>query len=143
MFKIDPVLRNDCHDMGSLGLCRLLLTDNKAYPWFILVPQREGLCELHQLTGEDRTRLWQESERLSVWLQQVYAADKLNIAALGNVVGQLHVHHIARYRTDPAWPKPIWGIGVPEPYSEAEISALRHRLSAAFPDLDTSACVDL
>jgi len=132
MFTLDPILSNDTHDLGSFELCRLLLTDNKTFPWFILVPQVENVTELHQLGLAAREQLWNESALLSNWLEEVYAADKLNIAALGNVVRQLHVHHIARYRNDPAWPKPIWGIGETVPYTPDEIEALRRRVAEAF-----------
>jgi diadenosine tetraphosphate (Ap4A) HIT family hydrolase len=132
MFTLDPTLQNDCHELGSFPLCRLLLCNNKTYPWFILVPQRQGLTELHQLDPGDREQLWNESASLSTWLAEVFAADKLNIAALGNVVSQLHVHHIARYRSDPAWPKPVWGVGAAVPYTEQEVAALRKRAAAAF-----------
>ena len=132
MFTLDPTLQNDCHEMGSFALCRLLLSNNKTYPWFILVPQREAVTEIHQLELTDRDQLWKESGLLSSWIEDVYAADKLNIAALGNVVSQLHVHHIARYRNDPAWPQPIWGVGESVPYTEKEVEALRKRVAQAF-----------
>lgn len=111
--------------MGRLGLCRLLLMDDSQYPWFILVPERHDISEVHQLEDADRTRLWEESALLSRALVQGFAPDKLNIAALGNVVPQLHVHHIARYRHDPAWPAPVWGKLPPKPYYAAEVEKLR------------------
>jgi diadenosine tetraphosphate (Ap4A) HIT family hydrolase len=132
MFTLDPTLKNDTHDLGSFPLCRLLLINNKTYPWFILAPQREGIMELHQLDLIDREQLWKESALLSNWIEEVYAADKLNVAALGNVVSQLHVHHIARYRIDPAWPKPVWGEGEAVPYTEKEVAAIRKRVAEAF-----------
>lgn len=132
MFTLDPTLQNDTHDLGCFKLCRLLLSNNKTYPWYILVPQRAGLTELHQLEGADRVRFWEESALLSRWLEEVYAGDKLNVAALGNVVPQLHVHHIVRYRIDPAWPGPVWGVGESVPYAEAEVAALRARVKSEF-----------
>ena len=132
MFKLDPILENDTHDLGSFPLCRLLLSNNKTYPWFILVPQLEGITELHQLNQVDREQLWTESALLSNWLEEVYAADKLNVAALGNVVSQLHVHHIARYRIDIAWPRPVWGVGESIPYTEQEVVAISKRVAEAF-----------
>lgn len=134
MFTLDPILKNDCHELGRFHLCRLLLSNNKAYPWFILVPQREGVTELHHLISVDRDQLWKESALLSTWLEDVFAAEKLNVAALGNVVSQLHVHHIARYSIDPAWPKPIWGVGEAVPYTEQEVAAIRKRVNQAFPE---------
>lgn len=132
MFTLDPTLQKDCHDLGSFPLCRLLLSNNKSYPWFILVPQREGITEIHHLEPADREQFWKESVLLSNWLEEVYAADKLNVAALGNVVSQLHVHHIARYRNDPVWPKPIWGIVETVPYTVKEIESIRQRVAEAF-----------
>ena len=111
--------------MGALALCRLLLMDDSQYPWFILVPERPDISEVHQLTDTDRARLWEESALLSRALVKGFAPDKLNIAALGNQVPQLHVHHIVRYRHDPAWPHPVWGKLPPKPYYSAELEKLR------------------
>lgn len=125
MFQLHPQLAQDCRDMGRLGLCRLLLMDDSQYPWFILVPERHDISEIHQLEDADRLRLWEESALLSRALVKGFAPDKLNVAALGNVVPQLHVHHIARYRHDPAWPAPVWGKLPPKPYYGAEVEKLR------------------
>jgi diadenosine tetraphosphate (Ap4A) HIT family hydrolase len=111
--------------MGKLALCRLLLMDDSQFPWFILVPERPEISELHHLDGADRTRLWEESALLSRALVKGFAPHKLNIAALGNQVPQLHVHHIARYRHDAAWPQPVWGKLPPKPYYGAEVEKLR------------------
>lgn len=131
MFSLHPQLAKDCLDLGRLGLCRLLLMNDANYPWFILVPEREGLRELHELDDADRARLWEESALLSRTLVDGFAPDKLNVAALGNQVPQLHVHHIVRYRHDPAWPNPVWGKLAPKPYYGAEaekLAALLRRL---------------
>lgn len=125
MFSLHPQLAQDCLPLGSLGLCRLLLMNDAHYPWFILVPEREDLSELHQLSDPDRRLLWEESALLSRALLEGFAPHKLNIAALGNRVPQLHVHHIVRYRHDPAWPQPVWGKLPPKPYYSAEIDKLR------------------
>src|SRR5579859_5046534 len=125
MFLLHPQLAKDCRDMGRLALCRLLLMDDSQYPWFILVPERADIAEIHQLDEADRVRLWEESALLSRALVKGFAPDKLNIAALGNQVPQLHVHHIARYRHDPAWPQPVWGKLPPKPYYGAEVEKLR------------------
>lgn len=79
------------------------------YPWFILVPDREGISEIYQLNWEDQVQLLRESSYLAEVIANAFEADKINVAALGNVVPQLHVHHIVRYRNDPAWPAPVWG----------------------------------
>ena len=124
MFQLHPQLAKDCRDLGRLGLCRLLLMDDANYPWFILVPEREGISEIHALQDADRARLCEESALLSRALVKGFAPDKLNIAALGNVVPQLHVHHIVRYKHDPAWPAPVWGKLPPRPYYAAEAEKL-------------------
>lgn len=128
MFELHHQLAKDCIDLGELGLCRLLLMNDGNYPWFILVPQVAGITEIYQLGADDQVRLVRESSRFSAWLQQAFAADKINVAALGNVVPQLHVHHIARYRDDPAWPGPVWGKVPAVPYPEDQLAALRARV---------------
>ena len=90
-------------------LCRVLLMKDANYPWFILLPDRADVSEIHQLSEADQMQLTRESACLARALAQAFRPDKLNIAALGNVVPQLHIHHIARYRHDPAWPAPVWG----------------------------------
>lgn len=124
MFILHPQLSKDCFVIGQFDLCQLLLMNDRNYPWFILVPQRENIREIYQLTKSEQAQLWSESAELSETLAQHFAADKINIAALGNVVPQLHVHHIVRYQNDPAWPAPIWGRLAAEPYSENELQKL-------------------
>jgi diadenosine tetraphosphate (Ap4A) HIT family hydrolase len=125
MFSLHPQLAKDCLPLGSFRLCRLLLMNDAHYPWFILVPEREDVGEVYQLADADRHRLWDESAELSRALVAGFAPHKLNVAALGNQVPQLHVHHIVRYRHDPAWPNPVWGRVPPKPYYSAEIDKLR------------------
>ncbi|MGC8854254.1 MAG: HIT domain-containing protein [Halothiobacillaceae bacterium] len=79
------------------------------YPWLILIPQRSGLRELHELSEDDQFQLMRESSHVARFMTQLFHPEKLNIAALGNLVPQLHIHHIARYSDDPAWPHPVWG----------------------------------
>jgi diadenosine tetraphosphate (Ap4A) HIT family hydrolase len=124
MFTLHPQLAKDCLTIGQFDLCLLLLMNDRNYPWFILVPQRENISEIFQLTTADQMLLWRESTNLSEMLAQHFAADKMNVAALGNVVPQLHVHHIVRYRRDPAWPAPVWGKFPVEPYTENELQQL-------------------
>ncbi len=106
------------------------------YPWFILVPDREAMTEIHQLSESDQQQLIAESSTLSSIIEKQFNADKINIAALGNLVPQLHIHHIVRYKTDPAWPAPVWGKLAAKPYSDEEmnrvISRLKPGLSADF-----------
>ena len=90
------------------------------YPWFILVPDREGISEIFELPEEDQIQLAKESSTLASVLKEQFTADKLNIAAIGNIVPQLHVHHVVRYQDDAAWPAPEWGKLPAQPYKEAE-----------------------
>lgn len=118
-FDLHPQLAADCVVVGDLPLCRLLLMDDASYPWCILVPRRAGICELHELAAADRAALLDEVTQVSVAMQRQFAADKMNVAALGNVVPQLHVHVIARHAGDPAWPRPVWGAVPRVPYADA------------------------
>ena len=117
MAQLHPQLAQDCMELGQFKLCRLLLMNDSHYPWFILVPDREQITEIFQLTDADQQLFLQESLLLARTLYTVFKADKLNIAALGNVVPQLHIHHIVRYRNDPAWPAPVWGKWPALPYT--------------------------
>ena len=96
--------------------------NDSQYPWFILVPRVEGATEIIALSAEQRAMLYEESHRLSKMLADVFQVDKLNIAALGNVVAQLHIHHVGRFRDDVAWPRPVWGVANPVPYTVIERS---------------------
>ncbi len=111
MFKLHPQLARDTLTLGQLPLCQVLLMNDARYPWLILVPRRPDLTDLHQVAGADSGVLWQEINQASTALQTVTNPFKLNVAALGNMVPQLHVHIIARYTDDAAWPGPVWGVG--------------------------------
>jgi diadenosine tetraphosphate (Ap4A) HIT family hydrolase len=124
-FSLAPELQRDCIELADWPLCKVLLMNDSQYPWFILVPRVADVKEIIDLSEELQITLLQESGKLSKLLQQVYSPDKLNIAALGNMVPQLHVHHIARFTTDPAWPAPIWGKLPAVPYSDEQIEQLR------------------
>ncbi|WP_105188358.1 HIT domain-containing protein [Pseudoalteromonas sp. T1lg48] len=128
MFSLAPELQKDCIELADWPLCKLLLMNDSQYPWFILVPRKEGVTEIIDLTEQEQLMLMQESARLSQLLKSVFNPDKLNIAALGNMVPQLHIHHIARYRTDIAWPRPVWGLHPSKPYSEQQIAELKQAL---------------
>jgi diadenosine tetraphosphate (Ap4A) HIT family hydrolase len=132
MFQLHPDLARDCIEISSLDLCRILLRDDRTYPWAILVPQREQITEIYQLSGADRILLVEECCQVGAALNHIYKPDKMNMAALGNQVPQLHVHQIARFRTDPAWPEPVWGKAPPQPYAPEErataVNALRNAL---------------
>lgn len=108
-FLLHPRLEQDCFLVGQFPLSRLLLMSDSQYPWFILVPQRNDISEIYQLDTQDRQQLMLESCWLAEAIADIYQPDKLNIANIGNLVPQLHVHHVARFKTDIAWPAPIWG----------------------------------
>lgn len=110
------------------------------YPWLILVPRRPEIQEIFQLGEADRAQLLRESTQLSQVLHSVCRPDKLNIAALGNVVAQLHLHHVARYHTDPAWPAPIWGKAPAVPYSAAAAQAFLQQLIPHLTDFTPAPC---
>lgn len=126
-FQLHPALVQDCAAIGDLQLCRLLLMRDANYPWLILVPKRADVVEQYQLDPLDQEQLIWESSFVSKRLHDYFVADKLNIAALGNVVAQLHIHHIVRFRHDPAWPRPVWGAVPAKPYGPDQ---LQERLQA-------------
>ena len=136
-FALHPQLAADCAAVGDWPLCRLLLMNDAQYPWFILVPRRAGMREIYELAEPDQQQLWRESAQLGRALMQAFAGDKLNIAALGNMVPQLHVHHIVRYRSDAAWPAPVFGKHPPQPYRPEQlaqrIGQLQQALAAEKP----------
>lgn len=133
-FSLNERLEKDTVKVADLGLCRVLLMNDKRFPWLILVPRRAGITELHELSKADRAALVEETAAASRALSVAFAPDKMNIGAIGNLVAQLHVHVVARKRTDPAWPGPVWGSGPAVPYPPAAIesvaSALREALEA-------------
>ena len=118
MFELHQHLKNDTFLIGSFPLSLLLLNNDSNYPWFILVPQRENVKEIFELSEEDQVQLLKESSYLAGILQKNYRPNKINIAALGNIVPQLHIHHIIRYKIDAAWPQPVWGKVPSKPYSD-------------------------
>jgi len=109
VFALDQRLQQDTLTIGDFPLCRLLLSNDSNYPWFILVPRINGISEVFQLSVIDQQKLWNETTTLAQLLSDGFGADKMNIGALGNVVSQLHVHVIVRKRDDIAWPAPVWG----------------------------------
>lgn len=104
--------------------------NDRRFPWLILVPEREGVREIHELPPADRAALIEEIARAGEALARLFRPDKLNVGALGNVVPQLHVHVVARAAGDPAWPGPVWGSGAAVPYEEDEREEIRRRLAA-------------
>lgn len=108
-FTLHPQLVSDTVTLGYLPLCQVLLINNKEYPWVTLVPQEADIDEITDLVPEKRSQLMEEISLISAMMRQIYAPDKINVAALGNIVPQLHIHIIARYKTDKVWPNPVWG----------------------------------
>jgi len=130
VFILATRLQEDTWLIGDFPLCRLLLSNDSNYPWFILVPRREGISELFQLDDVDQQLMWAETTALAGVLKELFTADKMNVATLGNVVSQLHMHVIARYASDAAWPGPVWGKHPAKPYSEADVQVIRDKLKA-------------
>jgi diadenosine tetraphosphate (Ap4A) HIT family hydrolase len=134
-FILHPRLAADCLTLGALPLCRVLLMNDLTYPWLILVPQRAGISEIFELSEADQHALIAESSRVAHAMMTLFKPDKLNIAAIGNLVPQLHVHHVARFRTDPAWPGTVWGRERGEPYADEQVGELRRAFRNRLPDL--------
>ncbi len=127
-FELDPRLVTDTIAIGDFPLCRLLLMNDSQYPWFILVPRRAGVTELYHLPKSERNQLIEEASELSETLADLFAARKMNVATLGNMVPQLHVHVIARKESDPAWPGPVWGKVPAVPYDAEGLEYIRSKL---------------
>ncbi|MCC5854417.1 MAG: HIT domain-containing protein [Idiomarina sp.] len=125
-------LAADTWHAGDLPLCRVLVMNDQQYPWVVLVPRVAGVREIYELDAMLQQQLNQESSRTAMWMMRHFAGDKFNVAALGNMVPQLHLHHVVRFEGDPAWPAPIWGKLPMKGYSaeaaEDLIQALREGL---------------
>lgn len=128
MFALHPQLASDSLVIGQFELSTLLLMNDHQFPWFILVPRREDVTEVFQLDQAERAQLMNESCWLAEALKDAFGAHKINVAALGNVVSQLHIHHIVRYREDPAWPAPVWGKLPAVPYTDEQLRECIARL---------------
>ena len=127
MFELHPRLAEDTITVGEFELCQLLMHKDANYPWFILVPKRPEVLEIYHLSEQERIQLMNESCMLAEALVDVFSPDKINIATLGNMVPQLHMHHVARYKDDGAWPHPIWGA---MPAKEYQSEEMHHRIEA-------------
>ena len=134
MFSLHPQLEKDCIEMGNFELCRLLLMNDSNYPWFILVPEREDKQELFELDDDDLQLYIKESNFLAQILKHYFYAHKINIAALGNVVPQLHIHHIARYENDLCWPAPVWGAHPAVAYTEEQLNKVMDVINKAMQE---------
>ena len=124
MFTLHQRLQEDTIEIIRLKLSRVLLMNDSSFPWLVLVPERQGVQEVYELSIEDRSVLIEEIAAASEIIQQLYSPDKINIGALGNLVPQLHIHVIGRFRTDRAWPGPVWGTGTARPYADEELASV-------------------
>lgn len=124
-FELHPQLAQDSIHLVDWPLCQVRVLNDANFPWFLLVPRINKAVEMIDLAEADQQQLWRESAFISHWLKAEYHADKLNIAAIGNKIEQLHVHHIARFRDDPAWPDPVWGKLAAQPLAEKEVVRLQ------------------
>lgn len=127
-FKLDPQLERDTLFIKDLPLSQLLLMNDRRYPWFILVPRKINITEIYQLSFEEQSQLLKEINWVAKWAHKHFSAEKMNIAALGNIVPQLHIHVIARFANDFAWPKPVWGHGIKEEYNKDEALPLIEKI---------------
>lgn len=132
-FALDPQLAADTRPVAPLPLSDVLLMNDASYPWLVLVPRVAGASELLDLAEGDRGQLWREIDIASQALRDLFTPDKLNIAALGNMVGQLHVHVIARFKDDAAWPKPVWGAQPATPYPPDALAERLELLRSQLP----------
>lgn len=120
-WTLHPQLARDTVNLGDLPLCRVLVIQDANYPWLLLVPRRLDVAEILDLDEVEQAQLMTETTRVARALREITQCDKLNIAALGNVVPQLHVHIVARRTTDAAWPRPVWGTVPPVDHHPEEL----------------------
>lgn len=132
VFSLDPRLATDTLPVLDLQLSTVRLMNDARFPWLVLVPRRLGAVELFDLDPIDRSQLWDEVSIASRVLTAIARPKKLNVAAIGNIVTQLHVHVVARFENDAAWPKPVWGVGIAEPYNADAIHTMIASLNEAF-----------
>jgi len=132
-FELNPRLSADSILIGEFPLTSLLMMNDSQFPWFVLVPRRINIKEAYQLNQSDYSVLWEESFKLSQLIMKHFNGDKLNVAAIGNIVPQFHLHHVIRYENDICWPKPIWG---QMPMKSIESDELKNCLSKLVPKLE-------
>ncbi|MEC7815426.1 MAG: HIT family protein [Pseudomonadota bacterium] len=135
MYYLHERLAADTHPLGTTRLCEVRLMNDKTWPWVILVPMVAGVREIYQLDSGQQARLIQESSALGQGMMELFGGDKLNVAALGNMVPQLHLHHIVRFEGDPAWPSPVWGKQAPEAYLPGGLNDIRDQLKPIIASL--------
>lgn len=135
MYELHPKLAQDTFSIGEYELSEVRLMNDTRYPWVILVPKRFNISEIYQLSAEEQQRLLYESSFTAQQMMQLFTAQKMNVAAIGNVVEQLHLHHVARFSTDVTWPLPVWGIGEAQVYSDVAAKAMLSQLRRVLDDL--------
>ncbi|MEW8323025.1 MAG: HIT family protein [Candidatus Thiodiazotropha taylori] len=131
-FSLDPRLAADCHLLAKMELCQLLLMNNALLPWYILVP-RVDCDELHQLAPEQQKRLFEEINQISQFIKTDQSIEKLNTAAIGNIVRQMHIHILGRKSSDPWWPGTVWGTTQRRAYKQTELDEIKRKLSVQLP----------
>lgn len=135
-FVLDHRLADSSFPVAEWDLCHVRLKNDKSWHWLYLVPARDGIREIYDLTAEDQSLFVSEVARAARAINDLYQPDKINTAALGNMVPQLHVHIFGRYNNDPAWPKPVWAVDVPEvAYDDAEAAEKVKQINAYFDAL--------
>lgn len=135
MFQLHQRLAADTHSLGYSRLCEIRLMNDSTWPWLILVPAVAGIREIYQLQHGQQLRLMEESSALSEGMMEIFSGDKMNVAALGNMVPQLHLHHIVRFEGDPAWPGPVWGKQAPVAYREPSLAEVIAQLQPVLRQL--------
>lgn len=145
MFQLDSRLQGDTVELGRFPLCKALMMKDSRYPWVILVPVKKDVFEYFHLSTQERAQLMEESAWVAEKMADHFAPDSMNVAALGNVVAQLHVHHVARDKNDPAWPGPVWGHSPAEPFSDEALAARVDELQTLFAShfVDEAALKDI
>ena len=133
-FEIDERLKNDCHLLGRIANCHLLLMNNSLVPWFILVPETEQ-TEWYRLEDEVQASVTDAINWLSEYINASYQPDKINVASIGNIVKQMHIHIVGRFKTDYCWPGVVWGAEGKEAYSAGQIQVIKSQLIDNLEDL--------
>ncbi|GGY85147.1 HIT domain-containing protein [Marinobacter zhanjiangensis] len=137
-FHLHQRLEADTISLGRSGLCDIRLMNDRTWPWVLLVPRRPDIREIYQLSVADQQQLLAESSFLGEGMMAAFSGDKLNVAALGNMVPQLHLHHIVRQQGDTGWPGPVWGVQPPVPYTDEEVEKCRTRMAPVLARLKAS-----
>jgi diadenosine tetraphosphate (Ap4A) HIT family hydrolase len=136
-FQLHALLQRDTIELLELPLSTLLLMNDSNYPWFVLVPRVDDIQDIYQLDWQQQQQFLNESSLLSEILMQLFNGTKMNIAALGNICPQLHVHHIVRFADDIAWPKPVWGEFAMKSYTDSELTLLKEKVLPALTKIIT------